>query len=141
MHQTVGVETVLSTGKYRKLVRRAIGLGFEVRLIFVFLQDVKTQLERIAIRVSEGGHAVPKSKVKSRRIRSLRQLMWFARNVHRVYLFDNSTAEPGLVAFKESRKGSKSGLVLWDRLPVDLRKMLQRHQIQDGLVLAERMTA
>lgn len=141
VHQTVGVETVLSTGKYRKLVRRAISLGFEVRLIFVFLQDVKTQLERIAIRVSEGGHGVPKLKVKSRRVRSLRQLMWFARNVHRVYLFDNSTAEPSLVAFKESKKGSRTALALWDRLPVDLRAMLQRHQIKDGVTLVERLTA
>jgi predicted ABC-type ATPase len=33
-HQTVGVETVLSTDKYRSLVTRAKGFGFEIRLLY-----------------------------------------------------------------------------------------------------------
>jgi len=135
VHQTVGVETVLSTGKYRKLVQRARNLGFEVRLIFVFLRDVETQLARIAIRVAEGGHRVPKAKVRSRRSRSIRQLLWFARNVDRVYLFDNSTAEPDLVAAKEPELLR----VNWNRLPLDLQRMLRRHRINNGFVLAEQL--
>ena len=135
VHQTVGVETVLSTGKYRKLVQRARNLGFEVRLIFVFLRDVETQLARIAIRVAEGGHRVQKAKVRSRRSRSIRQLLWFARNVDRVYLFDNSTAEPDLVAAKEPELLR----VNWNRLPLDLQRMLRRHRINNGFALAEQL--
>ena len=38
-HQTVGVETVLSTPKYRRLVERAKRLGFQVRLNYVLLDS------------------------------------------------------------------------------------------------------
>ncbi|WP_082736283.1 AAA family ATPase [Blastomonas sp. CCH3-A3] len=55
-HQTIGVETVLSTGKYRRLVEHATARGFEVRLIYVFIADPQQQLERIRLRVAKGGH-------------------------------------------------------------------------------------
>jgi predicted ABC-type ATPase len=38
-HQTVGVETVLSTEKYRRLVRLAKEFHFEVRLAYVVLEQ------------------------------------------------------------------------------------------------------
>ena len=37
VHKSVGVETVLSTGKYRRLVESAKGLGFAVWLVYVIL--------------------------------------------------------------------------------------------------------
>lgn len=39
-HQTVGVETVLSTDKYWALVIRAKSLGFQIRLLYVKLQTL-----------------------------------------------------------------------------------------------------
>jgi len=53
VHQTIGVETVLSTPKYRKLVSRAKDRGFEVRLIYVYLTSLELQLERIRLRVEK----------------------------------------------------------------------------------------
>ncbi|HEX8668055.1 MAG TPA: hypothetical protein VF727_06765, partial [Allosphingosinicella sp.] len=35
VHKSVGVETVLSTGKYRPLVRKAKTLGFAIWLVYV----------------------------------------------------------------------------------------------------------
>jgi predicted ABC-type ATPase len=70
-HQTVGVETVLSTGKYRKLVRRAKLLGFDVRLLHVLLRDVEFNVQRVRDRVAAGGHDVPEAKIRERRERSL----------------------------------------------------------------------
>jgi predicted ABC-type ATPase len=46
-HQTVGVETVLSTGKYRRLVALAKQLGFEVWLIYVLLDSPERNVERV----------------------------------------------------------------------------------------------
>ena len=57
-HQTVGVETVLSTPKYRALVDRAHAEGFAVRLIYVFLQTAQLNVERVRQRVKQGGHDV-----------------------------------------------------------------------------------
>lgn len=98
--QTVGVETVLSTDKYRRLVGRAKAAGFEVRLIYVFVRSLDLQLERIRIRVSKGGHAVPPDKVRERRHRSFDQLPWFFHQADAAWLLDNSGAEPELVADK-----------------------------------------
>src|SRR6266478_10062672 len=46
VHQTVGVETVLSTGKYRRLVDEAKRLNFEFRLIYVVLDSPDRNVER-----------------------------------------------------------------------------------------------
>lgn len=122
VHQTIGVETVLSTGKYRKLVRRARDRGFDVRLVYVLLRDVTLQLSRIAQRVAEHGHDVPSDKVLRRRKRSFRQLLWFARNVDHFYMLDNSTGEAKLLASLEMDHKQ----VPARSFPDDLRMILMR---------------
>ena len=51
VHQTIGVETVLSTPKYRSMVEKAKRRGFEIRLIYVIVDRVETQIERVRLRV------------------------------------------------------------------------------------------
>lgn len=102
VHQTIGVETVLSTPKYRKLVLKAKERGFDVRLIYVYLDTLDRQLERIRLRVAKGGHDVPSDKVAERRLRSFHEFPWFFWQAHQAWVFDNSGAEPKLVAWKEN---------------------------------------
>jgi predicted ABC-type ATPase len=99
-HQTVGVETVLSTDKYRRLVLQAKALRFEIRLVYVILDAPERNVERVRLRVRKGGHAVPKRKIIERYHRSLTQLPWFLGEADRAWIFDNSGAEPRLVARK-----------------------------------------
>ena len=89
-HQSIGVETVLSTGKYRRLVRAAKNKGFEIRLVYVILQSPTLNVERVKLRVKKGGHGVPIKKILDRRARSLQQLSWFLREADWALLFDNS---------------------------------------------------
>lgn len=100
-YQTIGVETVLSTDKYRRLVDKAHDRGFELRLIYVYVNSVARQMERIAIRVAKGGHGVPEDKVRERRARSFAQLPWFFRRADSAWIFDNSANEPVLVGRKD----------------------------------------
>lgn len=97
VYQTIGVETVLSTDKYRKLVTAAKERGFEIRLIYVIVDSVETQLERIRYRVEKGGHDVPDAKVRDRRARSLEQLRWFFQESDFTWVIDNSGAEPQII--------------------------------------------
>jgi predicted ABC-type ATPase len=109
-HQTVGVETVLSTPKYRSLVLAAKERKFTIRLIYVLLNSPKLNVERVRLRVAKGGHDVPREKILERRERSLAQLPWFLNQAHDAWLFDNSAATPQLIGTK--RKGKikpKSG--------------------------------
>lgn len=100
VHQTIGVETVLSTDKYRALVTRAKTRGFEMRLIYVLLRSVELNIERVKMRVAKGGHDVPADKIAERRARSLAQLPWFLDQAEQAWLFDNSDASPRLIGTK-----------------------------------------
>jgi predicted ABC-type ATPase len=99
-HQTIGVETVLSTEKYRALVRAAKARGFEVRLIYILLNSPELNVERVKLRVGKGGHHVPTTKIRQRRERSLQQLPWFLKNADLAWIFDNSGAKPAQIAQK-----------------------------------------
>lgn len=103
VHQTIGVETVLSTDKYRRLVDHARRFGFQVNLIYVFLESADLNVERVATRVRKGGHAVPEEKVRSRRVRSIQQLSWFFAAADRAEVYDNSGARPQLVLSKNEQ--------------------------------------
>lgn len=96
----MGVETVLSTDKYRVLVERARTLGFEFRLLYVFLRTADMNVERVRLRVLKGGHGVPEEKIRSRREKSLAQLPWFLDQADMALVYDNSGAQPHLVAEK-----------------------------------------
>ena len=100
-HQTVGVETVLSTGKYQQLVERAREQGFRVRLIYVFLATAELNVARVRDRVAKGGHDVPEASIRNRRARSFAQLSWFFDHADEAEIFDNSGAQPRLVVSKD----------------------------------------
>lgn len=99
-HQTVGVETVLSTDKYRRLVGMAKALRFQVRLIYVILDSPERSIARIALRVRKGGHHVDDDDVRKRYLRSLEQMPWFLDQADQAWLFDNSGASPRLIGTK-----------------------------------------
>jgi predicted ABC-type ATPase len=101
-HQSVGVETVLSTDKYRRLVTLARGLRFQVRLTYVILDSPRRCIERVRQRVKKGGHAVPEDKIVERYTRSLSQLPWFLDQADEAWLYDNSDASPKLMGRKRA---------------------------------------
>jgi predicted ABC-type ATPase len=116
VYQTIGVETVLSTDKYRRLVSLAKERGYEVRLIYAILTSVELQLERIRLRVAKGGHDVPADKVAARRARSLAQLNWFFWQADAAWVYDNSRSEPTLLVKRSALKGFISS-----KTPLDVR--------------------
>lgn len=54
------------------LLTRARDSGYDVTLIFLFLDSVETCLARIRERVRKGGHDVPEADVRRRYVRSIR---------------------------------------------------------------------
>lgn len=99
-YQTIGVETVLSTDKYRPLVAEARRKNFEIRLIYVVLKSAELNVERVALRVKSGGHDVPRDKIIERRAKSLSQLPWFLAQSELALIYDNSGALPVEIARK-----------------------------------------
>lgn len=103
-YQTVGVETVLSTDKYRVLVDHAKSHGFDVNILYVTLQSVELNVERVKSRVMRGGHDVSEDKIRARRERSFQQLPWFLERADYALIFDNSGAKPVVLAEKVNGK-------------------------------------
>ena len=66
------VESTLSGSGFERTVRRARAMGFEVKVIYIFLNAADTCIDRVAERVRKGGHDVPEADVRRRFGRSLR---------------------------------------------------------------------
>ena len=94
--ESVGVETVLSTDKYRTVVEAVRQAGGFVGLIYVALESPALACQRVAARVRRGGHDVPVDKVEARWERSLDNLPWFARHATAFWIFDNSDSNLSL---------------------------------------------
>ena len=88
--QSVGVETVLSSEKYRPLVETVNACDGIFCLIYVALSSPDISRRRIAARVQRGGHGVPEAKIALRWQRSLDYLPWFARRATSFWVVDNS---------------------------------------------------
>lgn len=114
-HQTIGVETVLSTDKFRKLVKHAKSRGFMVNLIYVYLETVELNIERVRTRVRKGGHDVPEDRIRARRLRSFDQFGWFFTQADRADVFDNSGATPRRVLAKRGLQ-----TIAYDRIPDEM---------------------
>jgi predicted ABC-type ATPase len=91
--EAVGVESVLSSPKYQPLVETVIARGGFFGLIYVALSSPELARERVAGRVSRGGHGVPDEKIALRWRRSLANLGWFARRASSFWIVDNSDSD------------------------------------------------
>jgi len=99
-YQTIGVETVLSTDKYRRIVTEAKARGFVLKLAYVILRTPDLHIARVRRRVREGGHDVPADRIVERWHRSLKQLPWFLDQADIATIWDNSGATPQLMLDK-----------------------------------------
>ena len=60
------IETTLASRSYVQLVRRAQSLGYTVNLLFFWLNSPEVAIQRVAKRVSEGGHNIPTDVIRRR---------------------------------------------------------------------------
>jgi predicted ABC-type ATPase len=85
-------ETVLSDPVGEKVaeLEKAGRTGINVVLIFIRLDSPETSIERVSMRVAQGGHDVPDDKLETRFTRTLANLDLAIRSLPLVILFDNS---------------------------------------------------
>lgn len=100
-----GFETTFSGKTYVKVLQEVNKRGYLIHIFFLWISDVELALERIRLRVRNGGHHIPEDVVRRRFIRSLP-------NFFRIYkpladswvIFDNSGDVPKMIAIEESGK-------------------------------------
>jgi replicative DNA helicase len=89
-NRSFSFETVMSHPSKIEILVRAKEAGYTVLLYFVGTDDPQTSIERVALRVAQGGHAVPDDKVRNRWLRTMTLLQQAIRSSDRSYIFDNS---------------------------------------------------
>jgi predicted ABC-type ATPase len=84
-------ETVFSDPVGAKLafLKEAAKAGYRVVLCFIGISNSRVSEERVAMRVSQGGHDVPTDKLTARFPRSLVNLQAALRELPHVLIFDN----------------------------------------------------
>ena len=87
------METVFSdpVGDKLKFLVDAVKDGYQVVLCFIGIGDSRTSEERVAMRVSQGGHDVPTEKLRSRFPRTIANLKAAIRELPHVIIYDNDT--------------------------------------------------
>jgi predicted ABC-type ATPase len=90
--ESFAFETVFSdpVGDKLRFLRESAASGYTVALCFIGLSSAKLSAERVAMRVSQGGHDVPSDKIKSRYPRILANLKSALVELPHVIVFDNS---------------------------------------------------
>ncbi|QDV46089.1 hypothetical protein Enr13x_59930 [Stieleria neptunia] len=75
------VESTLSGRSFRKCMSDAGRRGYEITIVFVFVDTVDVCVARVAERVLKGGHDVPDADIRRRYYRSIRNFWTLYRNL------------------------------------------------------------
>jgi len=98
-----GFETTLSGKTYVKLLQEMKRRGYFIHIFFLWITDVELALERIKLRVRNGGHHIPEAIVRRRFGRRLLNFLRFYKPLADSWtIFDNSSDVPQMIAFEES---------------------------------------
>ena len=104
------IETTLATRALIKLTRKAQSLGYYVTVLYLWLESPDMAVNRVAARVSAGGHDIPEETIRRRYRMGLQYLFdSYMQTCDKWILADNSTPPFAIIA-----EGSKKGFAIRD---------------------------
>lgn len=96
--ESFAFETTLSGRHYARLIPQWRSLGYKVKLIFLSLPTPAMAIERVRVRVAQGGHYVPANIIRRRFFSGLRNFENIYLDLVDVWaLYDNSGVKPLLL--------------------------------------------
>ena len=98
-----GFETTLSGKTYVKLLNDLEKRkGYQIHLFLLWISSVKLALERIELRVRQGGHPIPEAVVRRRFDKGLYNFFHFYQPIADSWvIFNNSEDTPKMIAYEE----------------------------------------
>jgi predicted ABC-type ATPase len=96
--QSFSLETTLSGKTHLRLVALAKANGMAVKLFYFFVDTPEQCVERVARRVSEGGHDVPEADLRRRYTRSLNNFATYAKQCDFWRVYDANGRQPVTLA-------------------------------------------
>ena len=107
-------ETVLSSSRNVELLKKAKTFGYQVEIVYVLTADPQINVSRVAQRVKNGGHDVPKDKIISRYYKSLNNLSKIIQIADVMWVVDNSTEKAALIIYSKENRISINATSLWN---------------------------
>jgi predicted ABC-type ATPase len=109
--ESFSIETTLATKSYINLVRRAQAKGYNVKLLFFWLNSPGLAVQRVAERVAKGGHNIPMDVIRRRYVAGISNLFrLFMREVDYWEIYDNS--EYPAVQIATGGKNEKTEIII-----------------------------
>ena len=104
------IETTLSTKSYQNLVLQAHEKGFYVQLLYFWLPSPEFATARVAQRVKEGGHNIPKDVIYRRYFAGIKNLFEIYMPIVDYWvIYDNITSPPQKIGY-----GMKNNIIITD---------------------------
>lgn len=98
-------ETTLASRSYVRFVERAQAKGYFVTLLYFWLPTPEQAIERVAKRVSEGGHNIPPDVIRRRYANGIKNLMTRYMPICNFWtIYDNSSADAEVKIIASGRK-------------------------------------
>ena len=92
-------ETTLSAKSYVSFIKFCKQKGYDITLIFIFLDSPETAKQRVKSRVEKGGHNIPEKIIERRYYKGLENLgKYFVNLCDSVMIFNNTGQTPILVS-------------------------------------------
>lgn len=90
--ESFALETTLSGLTYAQMIPLWQASGYSVKLIFLSLPNADMAVQRVAVRVSQGGHNFPEATVRRRFESGIKNFNRYKLLVNDWQLYDNSTS-------------------------------------------------
>jgi len=117
------IETTLATRSLLKMVKSAQERGYNVTVLFFWLNSQELAIERVKARVLAGGHNIPEEVIRRRYVAGLRYFFEdYMPIVDRWILADNSK-----IPFKIVAQGWRNNMVVKDNLKFEAIKAQAQH--------------
>lgn len=91
------VETTLAGGNTIRLMRNAKINGFRIIMFYVGLGDYHLNIERVAVRVKNGGHHIPSEDIIRRQDTSIQNFLSHLQIMDHIIVIDNSMSEGKII--------------------------------------------
>jgi predicted ABC-type ATPase len=104
--ESFALETTLASKIYKNKIKLAKEYGYNITLLFFWLDNVEIAKERVKNRVMEGGHNIEIEIIERRYLKGIHNLFEiYLPIVDGALIFDNSNGKHELIAQKSSYKG------------------------------------
>jgi len=131
-HKTFGIETTFSGNRELKIMNKAKEEGYQVKLVYVGLNNPIINIERVAERTQNGGHFVNSETIVRRYDKSMNHNLAKGMQIaDKTYLVDNSKNKDYIVAKFQSEKVigvTKKEIPSWIKEKPNLYSKIETHK-------------